>query len=185
MEALSTIFDLLRSEIAEKEPNAEQQASLRASIDSLKTFIVSEIQETNDQSSMAMSERIGDLVKSDPTQLTTEDRRTLVKFLGSAEELERMQSERDSLQKTLDELHPRLEKIAERVEAQSREIQQLKSQPVPPPTLRVAEKSEDSLFGKDASEKDVAEKFAKMSPEEKALALVKLAQQQPISNLSK
>ena len=86
-----------------------------------------------------------------------------------AKSLEETRLERDAQRMLLAELTPRLEKLAARVEEMGR-------QPLPPPMLsgtRAIEK------GAESRDDDLAAALAKMSGEERARLLIKVAQRQP------
>jgi len=204
--ALSQIFGLLRSEIAEAESNPEQVSALQDSANRLNDFIVSEIQEDN-SSVMAMAAKMGDLAKSlekSGARHSAQDFAYIQQIhdiccsLGhdcgdaSAEKseqtggLSKVTAENETLKKTIADLAPRLEEISILVKAQADEITALKKQPVPPPVLRAVNKGGDVVFSAgDAVDEDLTKKLAALSPEQKAELFVKLSQQNPLNMIQK
>jgi hypothetical protein len=151
--ALEIVFEILRNEIGEGEENVDQIEALKDAIERLKTFVASELAEPDDE---------GD-DEADTGLEQSASTRDLAKRLEAAA------LERDAHKALLDQLTPRLERLAARIEEIGR-------QPLPPPILagtRVVEK------GADGRGDDIAARLARMSGEERAALLIKVAQSQP------
>ncbi|MGA9598924.1 MAG: hypothetical protein WBS22_01440 [Methylocystis sp.] len=143
--ALEIVFDILCNDLDDGADAAEEISALAEAIDDLKQFVASLLL-TQDEP-LAQGARREDLAKA----------------------LEQTQLERDAQRALLEELTPRLEKLAARVEEIGR-------QPLPPPMLagtRAIEK------GAEMQDDDLAAALAKMSGEERAALLIKVAQSQP------
>ncbi len=142
--ALEIVFDILNNALDDDDASDEISALAQA-IEELKQFIASLL-----------------LVHDEP----------LAQSVGGqdlAKALEETRLERDAQRALLEELTPRLEKLAARVEEIGR-------QPLPPPLLagtRAIEK------GAETQQEDLAAALAKMSGEERARLLIKVAQRQP------
>jgi len=152
--ALEIVFEILRNELGEGEENMEQIAALGDAIGRLMTFIASELAEPDDG-------RANDAATKPLEQAASQG--------DLAQRLEAAALERDAHKALLDQLTPRLEKLAARIEEIGR-------QPLPPPMLagtRVVEK------GADARGDDLAAALSRMSGEERAALLIKVAQRQP------
>ncbi|MGA8172896.1 MAG: hypothetical protein WB816_18985 [Methylocystis sp.] len=154
--ALQIVFDLLASEIDEGEEDDGQIEALRDAIARLKDFIVAEISEDDDDDDGDAEAPLEQAAAS----------RDLAKI---AETLEAARLERDAQKALLAELAPRLENLGRRVEELSR-------QPLPPPMLVGARAVEK---GADDRREDIADALARMSGEERAALLIKVAQTRP------
>ena len=143
--ALEIVFDILSNALDAEEDAEEEIAALAEAIDELKEFIASLL-----------------LAQDEP--LTQGGRRE-----NLAKALEETRLERDAQRALLEELTPRLEKLAARVEEIGR-------QPLPPPMLagtRAVDK------GAETQGDDLAAALAEMSGEERAALLIKVAQRHP------
>lgn len=126
LEAMTIVFDVLRSEIAEGETDENQVAALDAAIARLKAFVLSELGMKDDP--MEQAAPGGRLAKLEDALAATT-------------------AERDAHKATLDALTPRLEKLAAQIEEIGR-------QPAAAPVLagaRPTERSEtrgDDLFAR-------------------------------------
>ncbi len=158
--ALEIVFGILRDELDENESDAAQLDALRDAIARLKDFIVAEISEPDDDD--------GD--DEEPAEALAQA--TAAKSLVKREtRLEKARIERDAREAAISEFAPRLEKLSQRIE-------ELARQPLPPPMLagtRAVEKNAETRG------EDLAEALAKMSGEERAALLIKVAQAQPIA----
>jgi hypothetical protein len=203
MEALGTVFQLMRSEMSEDEGDPAQVAALQAAADRLKDFIVSEIQEDNspdddEDPTLAMAAKMGDLAKLG--KMSESDKKKRMQDIHDhscamgAEcdddddteksvvtgDLAKLQSERDGLAKMMIDVVPRIESLQKALESQAKIIEVLKAQPMQPPSFRTVEKGGDYVFGTESQiDKTITEQFGKLSPEDKATLMVKLSQQDP------
>lgn len=208
IEALGTIFSLMRNEISENEKSPEQIASLHDAANRLKDFIIAEINEDNSgpddvsaMTPMEMAAKMGDLAKAGARN-SAADKEHLAAIhdhcvsLGhecagaekSAEtgDLAKAVSENALLKKTVDEFVPKLEEVMTLVKAQATKIATLEAQPVAPPTLRLVEKGGDVMFSQGGSTNDELTKmFEALPQEQKAEMLVKLSQQNPMRTMGK
>ena len=149
--ALEIVFDILNNALDDETDAADEISALAEAIDELKQFIASFLLAAG-RAAGAERARRKDLAKA----------------------LEETQLERDAQRALLEELTPRLEKLAARVEEIGR-------QPLPPPLLagtRAIEK------GAEMQQDDLAAALAKMSSEERAALLIKVAQRQPASRFA-
>jgi DNA repair exonuclease SbcCD ATPase subunit len=143
--ALEIVFDILSNALNDEDDASEEISALGQAIDDLKQFVASLLLAQDEP--LTQGAKGGDLAKA----------------------LEETRLERDAQRALLEELTPRLEKLAARVEEIGR-------QPLPPPVLagtRAIEK------GAEAQADDLAAALAKMSGEERAKLLIKVAQRQP------
>jgi hypothetical protein len=149
--ALQMVFQILQSELDEGEEEETQVAALKGAIERLKQFIGSELLETGDA---GIAEK--PLAQAAPS-------------VELARALEAATLERDAHKAQLDQLAPRLEKLAARVDEIGR-------QPLPPPMLagtRAVDK------GGDLPTHDLVAMLSRMNGEERAALLIKVAQSQP------
>jgi hypothetical protein len=143
--ALEIVFDMLCNDLDDEADAAEEIAALAQAIEDLKQFVASLLLAQDEP--LAQGARRVELAKA----------------------LEETRLERDAQRALLEELTPRLEKLAARVEEIGR-------QPLPPPMLagtRAVDK------GAETQGDDLAAALAKMSGEERAALLIKVAQRQP------
>jgi hypothetical protein len=76
--------------------------------------------------------------------------------------------------------------MGELLKSQSEELAALKAQPVPPPVLRVMNKGGDVVFAKDeAPVTEINDAFKKLTPEQQADIMIKIAQQNPLSVINR
>ena len=194
LEATNILFGLLAKEASEAEAQPGQVLSLQTAISALKAFIVSEIQEDNAPEGDALKvAATGALAKVDAghlqkahDSLVAAGAKCSAAKTEQTDDLAKVAGERDSLQKILDGITPRIESLAAVVEAQQEEIRVLKSQPIPAPNLRVVAKGSDVQFSGGQADVDaqITEQFSKLSQEDKATLLVKLAQQNPLRHMA-
>ena len=198
MEALNTTFSLLMKEMSEQEQSPEQVASLQKAVDGLKAFIVSEIQEDNSDPMARVAKMLddmGELAKAGARN-SAKDLEVIQKIhdhtcdLGGACKVMDKSADPDDLAKragAYDALAPRVEQLlakseeqAETIRKQGETIEAMKKMAAPPPRLHVVEKSgEISITNAATDTKTVEAEFAKLSQEDKALLMVKLAQSNP------
>lgn len=201
MTALSACFDLLMREMSEDESMPEQVAALKTAIASLKAFIVSEIQEDNTevgkfvvelQNVLTKSLEKGTMSKEQMMQVIHDHSKNLGADCGAEKhehtgDLSKVSAHRDELQKALDGIAPRIDELVEKfneqtkkVEEQAAELAALKKTAVPPPVLRVVSKGEENGgVGISTANTELEKAFNALSPEEKALVMVKAAQKVP------
>ena len=193
LEATNILFGLLAKEASETEAQPGQVLSLQTAIGALKAFIVSEIQEDNASEDDALKiAATGALAKVDAghlqkahDSLVAAGAKCSAAKAEQTDDLAKVAGERDGLQKILDSITPRIESLAAVVEAQQEEIRVLKAQPIPAPNLRIVAKGSDVRFdGGSEADAKITEQFAKLSPEDKATLLVKLAQQNPLRTVA-
>ncbi|HMK91271.1 MAG TPA: hypothetical protein VK446_16770 [Methylocystis sp.] len=150
VQAITLVFDVLRSEMAEGETDAEQIAALEEAIGRLRAFILSELGMASAPAPMQQRASSGEFAKmQDALTLAT--------------------AERDAHKAALEALTPRLEKLAARIEEIGR-------QPAPAPALTNARTAERSG---EAAPEDLAAKLAALSGDERAALLIKVAQSLP------
>jgi hypothetical protein len=198
MEALNTTFSLLMKEMSEQEQSPEQVASLQKAIDGLKAFIVSEIQEDNSDPMARVAKMLDDMgeLAKVGARNSARDLEVIQKIhdhtcdLGGACKVMDKSADADDLAKragAYDALAPRVEQLlakseeqAEIIRKQGETIEAMKKMAAPPPRLHVVEKSgEITITNASTDTKTVEAEFAKLSQEDKALLMVKLAQSNP------
>lgn len=198
IEAINIVFGLLAKEMAESEQNPEQVAALQKAIDGLKAFAASEIQEDNSDPMTRVAKMLddmGELAKAGARN-SARDLEVIQKIhdhtcdLGGACRVMDKSADPDDLAKragAYDALAPRVEQLlakseeqAETIRKQGETIEAMKKMAAPPPRLHVVEKSgEISITNASTDTKTVEAEFAKLSQEDKALLMVKLAQSNP------
>lgn len=200
LEAINTVFSLMAKEMSEAESDPAQVAALQKAIDGLKEFVVSEIQEDNSDPMARitkLAEGMGDMAKSgarnsksDLEKLQAIHDHSCTLGAGCGEKDAEKSVEIDDLAKrasAYDQLAPKIDQVLEKITAQDatikkqeEEISRLRKMAAPPPTLHVVEKNGGIAISNSGTDtKSVEESFAKLSQEERAVLMVKLAQQQP------
>lgn len=198
IEALNSTFGLLLKEMHEQEQDPDQIASLQKAIDGLKAFIVSEIQEDNSDPMLRVTKMLEDMAELSKAgaRNSAKDLEVIQKIhdhtceLGGACRVMDKSADPDDLAKragAYDALAPRVEQLlakseeqAETIRKQGETIEAMKKMAAPPPRLHVVEKSgEISITNASTDTKTVEAEFAKLSQEDKALVMVKLAQSNP------
>lgn len=200
IEAMNSIFGLLAKEMSESEQDAGQIAALQKAIDGLKEFVVSEIQEDNSDPMKRitkMAKEMGTMAKAGARNSKADLEMLKVIHdhscaLGAECNPVAKSEEVEDLAKratAYDALAPKIDLVLEKISAQdetiknqAEEILRLRKMAAPPPTLHVVDKQGGiAIANSGADTKGVEEEFNKLSQEDKALLMVKLAQQQPKS----
>lgn len=200
IEAMNNIFGLLAKEMSESEKDAGQIASLQKAIDGLKAFVVSEIQEDNSDPMARiskMAEEMGTMAKAGARNSKADLEMLKVIHdhacaLGAEcspvskseeiEDLAKRATAYDALAPKIDQVLEKISAQDETIKNQAEEILRLRKMAAPPPTLHVVDKQGGiAIANSGADTKGVEEEFNKLSQEDKALLMVKLAQQQPKS----
>jgi uncharacterized small protein (DUF1192 family) len=182
--ALTSLFNLLRKEVDESEQAPEQIAALQDSIKRLKDFIIMELQEeTTAKKFDTWLDSKTAMVKSDSKVSVIDDpelqaifkKFTEMGFETHSEKLEKAVAERDALMKSSDQVLARVEELVQKMNKQTEDIARLSATAVPPPTLRIVSKSVDSEITNTHTDPNM-KKFIELSPEERALAVIKASQ---------
>ena len=203
LDALKTIFSVLNGEINEQENDPDQILALHDAANRLKDFIISEIDEDHSEhvaAALSSAEKIAgaldDLAKSGARN-SASDKSHLQAIHDHAVSLgcdcgaskvepdgglSKLEAENAELRKKFECIPVQLEEINALVKAQADELQKLKSQPVPPPRLRVVEKGGDVVFQSgEKTEDEITAMLGKLTPMQRAEVMVKFAQQNPLT----
>ncbi len=206
IDALGRIFALLRDELSEGE-SSEQVDALRAAIDRLKDFIVSEIQEDNDESTDALAMAATGALTKIGARTSASDKQKLQEIHDHARDMGAQCSDSDMDGKVADpEMVKNLEselakaraensarddvmqKTVARIERLTQEVDALKSETVPLPVAAAARpvnKGHGSLHGSQ-EQTDVKVELEKLASTEEGrkelqILLIKAAHANPQS----